>query len=208
MSNGRDVCILHSSRDVGFTGTNSGDHAVFIDSRDVFIRRGPFDGELFSRRCELLVNISSLSRSSIAGHEDRSLRRCLVRAKIDGQSYALPLLNRGGFGNRHVGHFDAAACERQRHDGGNCSRQEDFLLHILLLLSQHLLLRHLIVDRFNRLYAALYFVIDDAVSPLVAYPSVQLHYTISTTVIANKMPICSHFSNNIFWVTLWPHCRA
>ena len=133
MSNGRDVCILHSSGDVGFTGTNSGDHTVLVNRRDVFIRRGPFDGELFSRRCELLVYISTLCRGGIAGHEDRSLRRGLVRAKIDGQSYALALLNRGGFGNRHVGHFDAAACERQRHDGGNCSRQEDFFLHIHIL---------------------------------------------------------------------------
>ena len=134
MGRGRDACILHSSRDVGFTGTNRGDHAVFIDSRDVFIRRGPFDGELFSRRCELLVRISGLSRSGITGHENRSLCRGLFRAKIDGKSHALALFNRGGFGNRHVGHFDAAACERQRHDGGNCSRQEDFFLHILFLL--------------------------------------------------------------------------
>ena len=64
------------------------------------------------------------------------------------------------------------------------------------------MLRHLIVDRFNRSYTALYFVTDDAVNPLVAYPSVQLHYTIFATVTANKIPICSHFSNNIFWLLL------
>lgn len=64
------------------------------------------------------------------------------------------------------------------------------------------MLRHLIVDRFNRSYAALYFVTDDAVNPLVAYPSVQLHYTISAAVTANKMPIYSHFSNNLLWLLL------
>ena len=154
MSSGRNVHILCGSRDISLTCTDCGDETRGIDRDDLFIGGGPLDSELRG----------SLGNLFLLGF--------IVRAVLDFQLLRLTLFHHYIRRQSDGVDVNTASNQRQCHCCGGNDHRHDFLLHIQFSPSRRLVPRQHNCDRFSRLYAALDFVIDEAVShwsPILLY---------------------------------------